>query len=280
MSLTSLQQKEKSLLNDITRLEKSHANEQKKLSDADKKIADAQNVIRRTRSDATIKSKNRTIISESKKSITAKGKIADITSKIARKRKELSETQIALSKARTEENKKFQYNLKQSYEKQLNEIKKNQAREIEEVKSEIENDPSLSNKEYDIFISYASEDSEYVDKLEETFTNAGFSVWRDKENIGWGQSIRQSIDNGLVKSKFGLVVLSSKYIEKYWTSYELDGILNKESSTGRQMILPLWHNITKDELDKKSPSISNRLALDTRINSLESILDSFKSLLN
>lgn len=45
------------------------------------------------------------------------------------------------------------------------------------------------------------------------------------------------------------------------------------------MILPLWHNVTKDEIDKKSPSLSNRLALDTRINSLDEILDAFKSLL-
>lgn len=279
MSISSLQQKEKTLLNDINRLEKNLASEQKKASDADKKVADCQATISRSKVASTIRSKQRTIESETKKSVSAKSKVADISGKIAKKRKELGDTQVKLSKARTEESETFQKDLKRSYDRQINKMKQIQSEEIKVVQSEILNDPSLSDKEFDIFISYASEDSDYVDKLEESFINADFSVWRDKSNIGWGQTLRQSIDTGLVKSKFGLVVLSSKYIQKYWTGYELDGILNKESSTGRQMILPLWHNVTKDEIDKKSPSLSNRLALDTRINSLDEIVENFKSLL-
>ncbi|MDT2759313.1 toll/interleukin-1 receptor domain-containing protein [Enterococcus xiangfangensis] len=279
MSISSLQQKEKTLLNDINRLERNLASEQKKASDADKKIADSRATISRSKVATTIRSKERTIESETKKSVSAKSKVADISGKIAKKRKELGDTQVKLSKARTEESEAFQKDFKRSYDRQITKMKQIQNEEIKVVQSEILNDPSLSDKEFDIFISYASEDSEYVDKLEESFKNADFSVWRDKSNIGWGQTLRQSIDNGLIKSKFGLVVLSSKYIQKYWTGYELDGILNKESSTGRQMILPLWHNVTKDEIDKKSPSLSNRLALDTRINSLDEIVENFKSLL-
>lgn len=280
MSINTLQQKEKSILNDISRLEKSLASEQKKSSDADKKIADCRSAITRSKVASTIRSKERTIVSETKKSINAKRKIADISAKIAKKRTELGNTQINLSKLRTTETDKFQKELKRSYDRQLTEMKQIQNKEIQIVQSEILNDPSLSDKAYDIFISYASDDSEYVDKLEKALEDAGFSIWRDKSSIGWGQPIRQSIDNGLVKSKFGLIVISSKYIEKYWTGYELDGILNKESATGRHMVLPLWHNVTKDEIDKKSPSLSNRLALDTRINSLDEIVENFKSLLN
>ncbi|WP_315306504.1 TIR domain-containing protein, partial [Enterococcus devriesei] len=267
MSISSLQQKEKSLLNDISRLERTLASEQKKSSDADKKIADSKTAISRSKVASTIRSKQRTIESETKKSVSAKSKVANISGKIAKKRKELGDTQVKLSKVRTEESEKFQKDLKRSYDKQITKMRQIQNEEIKVVQSEILNDPSLNDKEYDIFISYASEDSEYVDKLEKSFKNANFSVWIDKSNIGWGQSIRQSIDNGLAKSKFELIVLSSKYIQKHWTGYELDGILNKESSTGRQMVLPLWHNVTKDEIDKKSPSLSNRLALDTRFNS-------------
>ncbi|WP_313630115.1 TIR domain-containing protein [Enterococcus devriesei] len=279
MSISSLQQKEKSLLNDISRLERTLASEQKKSSDADKKIADSKTAISRSKVASTIRSKQRTIESETKKSVSAKSKVANISGKIAKKRKELGDTQVKLSKVRTEESEKFQKDLKRSYDKQITKMRQIQNEEIKVVQSEILNDPSLNDKEYDIFISYASEDSEYVDKLEKSFKNANFSVWIDKSNIGWGQSIRQSIDNGLAKSKFELIVLSSKYIQKHWTGYELDGILNKESSTGRQMVLPLWHNVTKDEIDKKSPSLSNRLALDTRFNSLDEIVENFKSLL-
>ncbi|MDT2673339.1 TIR domain-containing protein [Enterococcus malodoratus] len=279
MSISSLQQKEKTLLNDINRLERNLASEQKKASDADKKVADSRNAISRSKVASTIRSKERTIESETKKSINAKSKVAEISGKLAKKRKELGDTQVKLSKARTDESERFQKDLKKSYDKQVAKMKQIQDKEVKVIQSEVLNDPSLNDKEYDIFISYASEDSDYIDKLEASLKKEGFSIWRDKSNIGWGQSIRQSIDNGLLKSKFGLIVISSKYIEKYWTGYELDGILNKESSTGRQMVLPLWHNVTKDEIDKKSPSLSNRLALDTRINSLDEIVDNFKSLL-
>ncbi|EGO7728040.1 toll/interleukin-1 receptor domain-containing protein [Enterococcus faecalis] len=279
MSINSLQQKEKSLLSDITKLEGDYAREQKKIANSEKKIADSSKKINSSKSISTIKSQTRIKESETKKSLASKEKSATISSKLAKKRKELGDIQVKLSKQRTIENTHFQKNLKKTYDTQIMKIKETQTAALQNVQSELPNDSSLVNKTYDLFISYASDDSEYVDKLTQAFTNEGFSIWRDKSDITWGQSIRQSIDVGLSNSKFGLVVLSSKYIEKFWTNYELDGILNKESATGRQMILPLWHNITKDEIDKKSPSLSNRLALDTRINSTNDIINAFKSLL-
>ncbi|WP_429974764.1 TIR domain-containing protein [Enterococcus sp. DIV0840c] len=279
MSVNTYQQKEKSLLNEIARLEKYLANEQKNIATSEKKIASNQSSIARSKSASTIRTKQRTIETETRKLVQSKKKIADYSSKLARKKKELGDNQIKLTKATQAENNKFQKELQNSYEEQLETMRQLQQEEIKGIHSDVLNDPSLSNKEYDIFISYASEDSNYVDKLEAAFNDAGFSIWRDKTNIGWGNSIRQSIDNGLVKSKFGLVVISSDYIQKYWTGYELDGILSKESSTGRQMILPLWHNVTKDEVDAKSPTLSNRLALDTRLNTISDIVAAFKSLI-
>lgn len=278
MSVNSYQQKEKTLLTEIARLEKSLANEQKNIATSEKKIASNQSDIARSKNASTIRTKQRTIESETRKLVQSKGKVADLSSKLARKKKDLGDNQIKLTKATQTENNKFQKNLQNSYEEQLKKMRQLQQEEIKIIHSDVLNDPSLSDKEYDIFISYASEDSNYVDKLETAFNEAGFSIWRDKTSIGWGTSIRQSIDNGLAKSKFGLVVISSDYIQKYWTGYELDGILSKESSTGRQMILPLWHNVTKDEVDSKSPSLSNRLALDTRLNTVSEIIEAFKSL--
>jgi len=39
-------------------------------------------------------------------------------------------------------------------------------------------------------------------------------VWYDALSIGWGDSLRAKIDDGLKKSKFGIVVLSKDYIRK------------------------------------------------------------------
>ncbi|HBC95072.1 MAG TPA: hypothetical protein DCZ10_19815 [Pelotomaculum sp.] len=64
-------------------------------------------------------------------------------------------------------------------------------------------------------MSHASEDkAEFVDALCKELENSGVRVWYDVLSIGWGDSLRAKIDDGLKKSKFGIVVLSKDYIRK------------------------------------------------------------------
>jgi TIR domain len=79
-----------------------------------------------------------------------------------------------------------------------------------------------------------------------------------------GSSLRRSIDNGLANSRFGVVVLSSAFFKRDWPNYELDGLVTREmASGGHQLILPIWHNVTKDEVIRYSPSLADKLALRT-----------------
>ena len=66
------------------------------------------------------------------------------------------------------------------------------------------------------------------------------------------------------KSKFGIIVLSPNYIaeNKYWTKVELDGLFQMESINGKT-ILPIWHNLTKQEIMDFSPIIAGKLAMTT-----------------
>ena len=88
--------------------------------------------------------------------------------------------------------------------------------------------------------------------------------WYDTSQIKWGDSMRAKIDEGLKKSKFGVVVLSPDYIKegKYWTKAELDGLFQLESVNGKTL-LPVWHNLTKKEVMAYSPIIASRLAMTT-----------------
>ena len=76
--------------------------------------------------------------------------------------------------------------------------------------------------------------------------------------------MRIKIDDGLKKSKFGVVVLSPDYIRegKYWTKAELDGLFQLESVNGK-MLLPVWHNLTKKDVMAYSPIIASKLAMTT-----------------
>ena len=87
-----------------------------------------------------------------------------------------------------------------------------------------------------------------------------------------GDSLRRKINKGLTNSRWGIVVLSKNFIRKGWTNYELDGIITK-SVSGEQIILPIWHNITKQEVIDYSPSLADKLARNTAIYTIEEIAE-------
>jgi hypothetical protein len=125
--------------------------------------------------------------------------------------------------------------------------------------------------EYDVFISHASEDKdEVVRPLALALRSEGLSVWFDEFELRIGDSLRRKIDKGLSNSRFGIVVLSKDFIKKGWTNYELDGIISKVVG-GEQVLLPIWHNITKKEIMDFSPTLADKLARNTSNYTVEEI---------
>lgn len=113
----------------------------------------------------------------------------------------------------------------------------------------------------------------------EELKKIGIKVWYDKSQMKLGDSMRQRIDDGLKKSRFGIVVLSPDYIKegKYWTKTELDGLFQLESINGKT-IIPIWHNLQKKEVIAYSPTIAGRLAASTAVFSPEEIAKRIKDL--
>lgn len=91
---------------------------------------------------------------------------------------------------------------------------------------------------HDAFISHASEDKDFVKPLAEALVSLGVDVWYDTFVLTVGDSLRKSIDQGLVSSRLGIVVLSKAFFEKRWPNYELNGLFAREMN-GRKVILPV-----------------------------------------
>jgi hypothetical protein len=126
-------------------------------------------------------------------------------------------------------------------------------------------------RKYDVFISHASEDkSSIVRDLANALVGEGLSVWYDEFELRIGDSLRRKIDLGLANSRVGLVVLSKSFMRKGWTNYELDGIVTR-SVTGEQVMLPIWHEVTKSEVLAYSPSIADKVARSTATHTVEEI---------
>jgi hypothetical protein len=155
---------------------------------------------------------------------------------------------------------------------------------LSSVPSLVQNDspPSIApeGREHDVFISHASEDKdEIVRPLANALVKEGLDVWYDEFALRIGDSLRQKIDRGLAKSRVGLVVLSPSFIDKGWTNYELDGIVTR-TVTGEQILLPIWHNITKQQVVDFSPSLADKVARSTATHTVEEIAAEIAELLS
>jgi hypothetical protein len=114
---------------------------------------------------------------------------------------------------------------------------------------------------YDAFISYASEDKEqFVKPLFKFLKNLGINSWFDEVSLEVGKSIRQSIDKGLKETKYGIIIFSKNFFNKNWTNYELNGFITRYNN-GENLIIPIWYEISKEEVSKFSPSLADLYAL-------------------
>ena len=114
---------------------------------------------------------------------------------------------------------------------------------------------------YDVFISHASEDKDDIARpLANALVARGYSVWFDEMTLKLGDSLRGSIDAGLISSRFGIVVLSPSFFAKNWPEYELNSLTTIEIERGQKCILPIWHNVNKNMVMRYSASLADKVA--------------------
>lgn len=84
-------------------------------------------------------------------------------------------------------------------------------------------------EEWDVFISYASEDKDAIARpLAESLKAKGLRVWHDDFALLVEDSLPKKIDHGLANSRFGIVILSRHFFEKHWPEQELSGLATRE----------------------------------------------------
>jgi hypothetical protein len=133
--------------------------------------------------------------------------------------------------------------------------------------------PSDVDEVWDVFISHAHEDKAAVaEPLAEALTALGLKVWLDSTELRIGDSLRRKIDYGLAHSRFGVVVLSKPFFSKGWAQYELDGIIGL-SVDGKQRMLPIWHEVSRDDVAGQSPSLVDKIARNTSLSTVEEIAE-------
>ncbi len=116
------------------------------------------------------------------------------------------------------------------------------------------------NATWDVFISHAWEDKDSIARpLAKALQAAGLRVWFDEFTLRVGDRLSRSIDLGLANSRYGVVILSPSFFAKEWPQKELAGLVTREDD-GSVVILPVWYNITAQQIRRYSPSLADRVA--------------------
>ena len=116
---------------------------------------------------------------------------------------------------------------------------------------------------WDVFISHAWEDKEDIARpLAKALRRAGLRVWYDEFTLTAGDRLSRSIDHGLAQSRYGIVILSPNFFSKEWPQRELNSFVAREVSSGKT-ILPIWHNVTWEDVRRFSPTLADKVAVST-----------------
>ena len=267
------------------------ARERKKQAALLAKIHRATEAASRTNSPATAKSKMREIENAHRDLSAVEGKLANLSRQIADKVKRLHSYEERHARESEKERKKLAVERDRQARKSAEErrvaaeeqkrlIREREGHERRVTREVLQRAQIFRMQEvapsdpehYDFFICHASEDKDgFVRQLAKALETRGARVWYDEFTLNVGDSLRREIDRGLGSSRFGVVVLSESFFNKEWPQKELDGLVTLETH-GLTRILPIWHKVSVDEVARYSPTLADKVALNTSL-SVEDIAE-------
>ena len=122
----------------------------------------------------------------------------------------------------------------------------------------------------DVFLCHAWDDRKGAAKeLHDILESKGVSVWFSEKDVLLGSSLLREIDKGLVKSRVGIVLVTPLFLKRIMG----EGIADKELSAllARDLLVPIVHNTTFDDLREVSPLLGSRSGLSTLEDSMEEV---------
>jgi hypothetical protein len=125
--------------------------------------------------------------------------------------------------------------------------------------------------EFDVLICFATEDrSAFVLPLAHALMNNGLTVSFEDCGLNREHRLPSKLDAGLARCRFGVVILSRAFLALEWTAEELDDLAGRVAS-GEPLLLPVWHEIARQELTRYNQSLAENGVWSTGTQTIEEI---------
>jgi hypothetical protein len=117
------------------------------------------------------------------------------------------------------------------------------------------------------FISHDSRDKdELVRELAQELSRLMCPVWYDEYSLRVGESLRESIERGLKETKNCIIVLSPNFLSNEgWGKAEFDSVFTREILSKQNVMLPIWHKVTVDQVYEYSRRVAGKVGLNSSI---------------
>lgn len=112
------------------------------------------------------------------------------------------------------------------------------------------------------FISHDSRDKQTIARpLALKLSGLGIPVWFDEFSLKLGDSLRESIERGIRETDYCILIVTRNFLTNDgWTKTEFNSVFTKEVIQKKKVMLPIWHDVSKEEVYEYSPSLVDRLA--------------------
>ncbi len=261
----------------VDRLTKEIADLQKKVAQenaaATKARGDALRVsssITRTTSDSLLRQKQRDIQRHEEKAVGHEKRAAQYGDQIATKRRSLTSAESALTRGEAQETQRSEREAKRRREQELRDIREierarraatvpfpMQLRARTPVVPESSSDGGASDFEYDVCLSFAGENRDYVEMVKRGLAARGFRVFydEDEKTTLWGKDLVEHFDWVYrTASRYCVMFISEHYAKKPWTRHERRSALARAFEEEGEYILPARFDET--ELEGLRPTIA------------------------
>lgn len=122
----------------------------------------------------------------------------------------------------------------------------------------------------DVFLCHAWDDRKGIAKeLHDLLEAKGVSVWFSEKDVLLGSNLMREIDKGLAKSRIGIVMVTPSFLKRIAG----EGVADKELSAllSTDLLVPIVHDTTYENLRDVSPLLGSRSGLDTAEDPIDNV---------